>query len=57
MVFPPMEAILKNKVLDVNKIHFILANTHDKFDELLELYSLLEENRSLYSLKSNLLLL
>ena len=28
---------------------------HDKFDELLsELYSLLEENRSLYSLKSNL---
>ena len=33
--FPPAEAILKNKVLDVNKIHFILANTHDKFDELL----------------------
>ena len=53
--FPPAEAILKNKVLDVNKIHFILANTHDKFDELLsQLYSLLEENRSLYSLKSNL---
>ena len=53
--FPPAEAILKNKVLDVNKIHFILANMHDKFDELLfQLYSLLEENRSLYSLKSNL---
>ena len=32
--FPPVQAILEHKVLDVNKIHFILAST-DRHEELM----------------------
>ena len=52
--FPPVKAITEHIVLDVNKIHFILASTPlRKFDSLLdEIKLLLDQNREEYSLES-----
>lgn len=50
--FPPAKAILKNQVLDVNKIHFILASVSDKNILVDFLYRSIEEYHSLYNLKS-----
>ncbi len=54
--FPPAKAILEDEVLDVNKIHHILAINEEKdnIGDLLDLiYELLDRYREKYSLKSN----
>jgi peptidoglycan/xylan/chitin deacetylase (PgdA/CDA1 family) len=52
--FPPAKAILSHEVLDVNKIHFILASTCKKLNRLLEdIYACLDKYRSDYHLQSN----
>ena len=52
--FPPAKVIIENSVLDVNKIHFILSSTKDYVEELInEIYTLLDEYRGEYNLKSN----
>jgi hypothetical protein len=52
--YPPVKAITEHTVLDVNKIHFILASTpEDKLPQLInEIRLLLDENREEYSLQS-----
>ncbi len=50
--FPPAQAVLEHTVLDVNKIHFILAVVPDAGTLLDEVFGLLEEFRSSYSLKT-----
>lgn len=51
--YAPVKAVTENKVLDVNKIHFILASTPaDRIPVLLkEIKSLLDEYREEYELK------
>lgn len=51
--FPPAKAILEHKVLDVNKIHFILASVDNKLKLIEDIYLMLDEFRSEYSLKEN----
>jgi len=52
--FPPAKAIISHEVLDVNKIHFILASAHKDLDQLIrDVYTCLEKYRSQYRLKSN----
>jgi len=41
--FPPAQAVLEHKVLDVNKIHFVLASTSDIAGLLEQIFSLMEE--------------
>jgi peptidoglycan/xylan/chitin deacetylase (PgdA/CDA1 family) len=50
--FPPAQAILEHTVLDVNKIHFILAVVPDAETLLDEVFRLLDQFRSSYSLKT-----
>jgi len=51
--FPPAKCILESQVLDVNKIHFILACVPDKSVLVNYIYQSLDENRSLYHLESS----
>jgi len=54
--FPPAKAVLKDEVLDVNKIHHILAvNEENKnIDGLVKkIFDLLDKHRKEFSLKSN----
>ncbi|MEA3457984.1 MAG: polysaccharide deacetylase family protein [Candidatus Thermoplasmatota archaeon] len=51
--FPPAKAILKHEVLDVNKIHFLLASVSNIHDLLHDLYICLDKYRSEYSLENN----
>ncbi len=51
--FPPPAAIMKHKVLDVNKIHFILAAIKDKSSIIKKIFSMMDELRAGYSLRSN----
>jgi len=51
--FPPAKSILNHKVLDVNKIHFLLASISDINNLLDNLFDCLEKYRSEFSLKSN----
>jgi len=51
--FPPAQAILDHKVLDVNKIHFTLAAVPDPAALLDEVFASLEEFRTEFALKSN----
>ena len=51
--FPPGKPILENKVLDVNKIQFILASCHNIHEIINEIYKLLDNYRSEYALESN----
>ncbi len=53
LFFPPAKSILKHQVLDVNKIHFILASVQNKDDLVNAIYRHLNENRSLYGLETN----
>jgi len=46
--FPPAKAILENQVLDVNKIHFILASVKDKSGIIDFLFSMLDELKDEY---------
>lgn len=50
--FPPAQAILEHKVLDVNKIHFVLAAAPDAGALLEQVFSSLFEFRSKYELKT-----
>jgi peptidoglycan/xylan/chitin deacetylase (PgdA/CDA1 family) len=50
--FPPVQAVLEHKVLDVNRIHFILAAVPNALVLLDQLFSLLAEFSSEYSLKT-----
>ena len=50
--FPPAKAILFNEVLDVHKIHFILAVTHKNLDLLIkDVFSFLDKYRTKYQLE------
>jgi peptidoglycan/xylan/chitin deacetylase (PgdA/CDA1 family) len=51
--FPPAKAILHHKVLDVNKIHFLLASVSSVNDLLREVYTRLDKYRTDFSLESN----
>lgn len=51
--FPPAQSILENKILDVNKIHFIIASTSEKNLLVEHLFRVLDEYRNLFHLKSN----
>lgn len=52
--FPPVKAVTEHTVLDVNKIHFLLASTPlEKIPQLLgELRKYVDENREEYQLES-----
>jgi peptidoglycan/xylan/chitin deacetylase (PgdA/CDA1 family) len=50
--FPPGQAVLEHKVLDVNKIQFVLAAVRDAGTLLTEVFTHLEEFRSDHALKS-----
>lgn len=52
--YPPVKAVTEHSVLDVNKIHFVLASTpEDKMQRLLdEIRTLLDTNREQYGLQS-----
>jgi len=50
--FPSAKAIQKHQVLDVNKIHFILASVEDKNQIISDIYHIMDKNRKYYSLKS-----
>ena len=51
--FPPVKAITEHTVLDVNKIHFILASEEDKSKILKEIKNELNEFRKDYNLESD----
>lgn len=51
--FPPARAIQKHQVLDVNKIHFILASVENKEQIIRDIFSLLDTYRAEYSLEEN----
>lgn len=51
--FPPAKAIQEHQVLDVNKIHFVLASVEDKKRLIKDIYSMLDEFRKGYSLDEN----
>jgi peptidoglycan/xylan/chitin deacetylase (PgdA/CDA1 family) len=51
--FPPAKAVTEQKVLDVNKIHFILASVADKRHIHKSLFALLDEARGQFSLPDN----
>jgi peptidoglycan/xylan/chitin deacetylase (PgdA/CDA1 family) len=50
--FPPAQAVLEHKVLDVNKIHFVLASAPDPNRLLDRIFSSLDEFRSDHPLKT-----
>jgi len=50
--FPSTQAVLEHKVLDVNKIHFVLATVPDAGALLNQVLSLLDEFRSEHELKT-----
>lgn len=51
--FPPVRAVLDRQVLDVNKIHFILASVPDLRLAITDIYRMLDRHREEYSLPSN----
>ncbi|MEK7567098.1 MAG: polysaccharide deacetylase family protein [Patescibacteria group bacterium] len=51
--FPPGKAICEHKVLDVNKIHFILASVEDKKLLIENIYSLMDKYRKEFNLEPN----
>lgn len=49
--FPPAKAVIEHEVLDVNKIHFILASVPDKGRILTSLFTLVDEARGEFRLQ------
>lgn len=49
--FPPAKCILEHKVLDVNKIHFILACVSNKNDLVDSIYQSVDQHRTAYELE------
>ncbi len=52
--FPPAKCILEHKVLDVNKIHFVLASAPDKQKLVEYIFKQIDENTSRYNLPSHM---
>jgi len=50
--FPPSKPIVEKKVLDVHKIHFILASTPNKHKIVEEIFTLINKNRKIGKLKT-----
>ncbi len=50
--FPPARAVLEHTVLDVNKIHFVLASVRDAGTLLDQVFASLEEFRSEHALRT-----
>jgi peptidoglycan/xylan/chitin deacetylase (PgdA/CDA1 family) len=50
--FPPAQAVLEHRVLDVNKIQFVLASVSNAWKLLDQVFDALDEFREEYSLKS-----
>jgi peptidoglycan/xylan/chitin deacetylase (PgdA/CDA1 family) len=50
--YPPAKAISENTVLDVNKIHFILASVHDKTIIIKDIENLINQYKDEYKLES-----
>ena len=50
--FPPAKTVKEKIVLDVHKVHFILANANDKEGLFKNILSYVEDNKEKYSLKS-----
>jgi len=53
LFFPPAKAVLEHQVLDVNKIHFILASVPNKSELVDDIFRFIDENRSSYELETN----
>ena len=51
--FPSGECILEGRVLDVNKIHFILASVENKADIVAHINASVDRHRAAYALESN----
>src|SRR3989304_6452320 len=51
--FPPVKAITEHLVLDVNKIHFILASVENNLAIIKDIYAQLDIYRYDYNLKEN----
>lgn len=51
--FPPVKGVLDNQVLDVNKIHFVLASVSDKQAIVDYVFQLLDEYRAQYEIQSH----
>jgi peptidoglycan/xylan/chitin deacetylase (PgdA/CDA1 family) len=52
--FPPAKAVLEHEVLDVNKIHFILASEPDKQRILGSVFRMVDQARGEFDLRSRL---
>ena len=50
--YTPVMTVTENKVLDVNKIHYILASTDEKNEIIKDIQTLLSQYQSEYGLKS-----
>lgn len=50
--FPPAKAILEHRVLDVNKIHFVLASVQDKSLIIKSIFAEIQNNMARYGLES-----
>ena len=53
LFFPPAKCILEHQVLDVHKIHFILASVPNKRKIMDDIFQFLDENRSSSELETN----
>ncbi len=51
--FPPAKCILEHEVLDVNKIHFVLASTLDKRVLVEHIFKKIDQNQSRYNLPNS----
>jgi len=49
--FPPAEPIMNNKVLDVHKIHFILARYENENEIIKEIFNFISDNKEKFNLK------
>lgn len=53
MFFPVVKAVADHQLLEVNKIHFILASVEDPARLLPDLFEMLDEHRAQFGLESN----
>lgn len=51
--FPPAKAIQEHQVLDVNKIHFVLASVEDKKQIISDIHFMMDRFRGEYSIESD----
>lgn len=53
LFFPSAKCVDEKKVLDVNKVHFILSSAHDHLGVVHDMFTLIDKYRSQYNLNSN----